>query len=373
MRLRCARFVTRLDRYVLRQIAVPFVLSVAVVVVLVFLLQARRLASAALGLGLTLEDVFVIFTSALPPFLVLAVPIAYLLSVLIGLGRLAQDLELIAFRAAGASGLRIARVPIILGLVVTGLGLPLAHFAEPYGLQALQARLIDVGLRNLTQAVRPGTFNEDFSGNAVYARAKSNDGALIDVLVFDERDPQHPVLVTSAKGGFRVTDRSVEFELSQGELHMGDPQAGKQYERIRFDALRMELDAKNELRRKTRFVSAISMLDSREIMRVAKSKGPNDAFGRRFEKTFWRRFSVPLMALVFGLLGSAIALSASPRSRARNALMGLGSVLGYYILSRVGDLMVVKYPGTPFWGAFGPVLLMFVLSLIALYRAEARQ
>lgn len=373
MRLPSARRVTRLDRYILRQIALPFAFAVAVVVVLVFLLQARRLAAAALGLGLTLGDIVVIFSAALPPFLVLAVPIAYLLSVLVGLGRLSQDLELVALRAAGASAFRIARIPLVMGLVVTGLGLPLAHFAEPYGLQALQARLIDVGLRNLTRAVRPGTFNEDFSGNAVYARALGPDGVLSDVLVYDERDPQHPVLVTSAQGGFRVTQGGVEFDLSQGELHLGGNQDSDQYDRMRFDRLRMELDAEEELSRKTRFVSSISMLPSPEMMRVARVKGPMDPFGRRMEKTYWRRFAVPSMALIFGLLGAAIALSGSPRARARSAILGLASVLGYYVVSRVGDLVVVKYPGTPFWGAFGPVLIMLVVGALWLWRAEARQ
>ena len=74
----------------------------------------------------------------------------------VALGRLAQDLELVALRAAGASSLRIAKVPLLLGVLVTALGLPLAHFAEPYGLQALQRRLVDVGLRNHTRAWRTG-------------------------------------------------------------------------------------------------------------------------------------------------------------------------------------------------------------------------
>ena len=76
----------RLDRYILRQVLLPFLTAVLVVVLLVFLFQARRLASAALGLGLTLEDAVVIFGAALPPFLVMAVPIAYLMAVLRGGG-----------------------------------------------------------------------------------------------------------------------------------------------------------------------------------------------------------------------------------------------------------------------------------------------
>ena len=40
---------------------------------------------------------------------------------------------------------------------------------------------------------------------------------------------------------------------------------------------------------------------------------------------------------------------------------------------RIGDLLVVKYPGTPFWGAFGPVLVMLALGLLSLKRAGARR
>ena len=252
----------RLDRYILRQVLLPFLTAVLVVVLLVFLFQARRLASAALGLGLTLEDAVVIFGAALPPFLVMAVPIAYLMAVLVGLGRLAQDLEVVALLAAGASPLRIARTPLLVGVVVSLLGLPLAHWAEPRGLQALQRRLVDVGLRNLTGAVRPGTFNEDFSGSAVYARARDEAGNLSDVLVFDERDKSRPALVTAARGRFQVSRQGVEFELSQGELHLlQGADADDRYDRLRFGELRMGLDAQDELDKKTRFVSAISMLE----------------------------------------------------------------------------------------------------------------
>jgi lipopolysaccharide export system permease protein len=367
--------VARLDRYILRQVLLPFLTAVLVVVLLVFLFQARRLASAALGLGLTLEDAAVIFGAALPPFLVLAVPIAYLLSVLVGLGRLAQDLEVVALLAAGASPLRIARTPLLLGVLVSLLGLPLAHWAEPRGLQALQRRLVDVGLRNLTGAVRPGTFNEDFSGNAVYARARDAAGDLFDVLLFDERDRARPVLVTAARGRFEVARGGVEFELSQGELHMaqGPTARDDQYDRLGFEGLRIGLDAQDELEKKTRFVSAISMLDSPEMLRMAHQLGEHTAVGRRYEKTYWRRFAIPLMAFVFALLGAATALSGGPRSRARSAILGLLAVLAYYLLSRVGDLLVVKYPGTPFWASFGPVLLMAVFGAVALTRAGARR
>src|SRR5438105_15505576 len=102
------RALSKIDRYLAREILFPLAISAALVVLAVFLFQARRLATAALGLGLTLEDAVVIFVSALPPFLMLAIPIAYLLSVLVGLGRMSGDLEITALKAAGASPMRIA-------------------------------------------------------------------------------------------------------------------------------------------------------------------------------------------------------------------------------------------------------------------------
>ena len=181
------------------------------------------------------------------------------------------------------------------------------------------------------------------------------------------------MLVTARRGELEVADERVRVGLAEGELHLGGPQEGLRYDRLRFETMSMQLDARRQLTEKTRFVSELSMLESHRILAIAKELGPNDAKGRRFEKTFWRRFAVPLMGLVFGVLGAAIALSGSPRSRARAAILGLLCVLGYYILSRIADLAVVKYPGTPLIGAFGPVLILLLVGLIGLARAGGRR
>lgn len=359
----------RIDRYLLEEILIPLVVSIGVVVGLIFLLQARRLATAALGLGLTLEDVLVIFSSALPPFLVFAVPIAFLLSVLVGLGRLSEDLELVALSAAGAGPFRIARVPMLLGALVSLAALPLALYGEPYGLNALHDRLVEVGLRNLTRAVQPGVFNEDFRGNAVFAGARDEEGDLKDVLVFDERNPERAVLVASKTG--RFTSSRIEgilFTLEEGELHLGEAADPERYDRLSFDRAQLRLDADEEIFRRTRFVSPINRMTGDEMWAEVDRAGPRSPYGRRVEKTYWRRFALPSMAFVFGVLATAIALSGGARARARNAILGILTVVLYYVLSRIGDYAVVKIPGSPFLAVWLPNLLLLGLGLFALKR-----
>ena len=360
---------SRFDRYVLREIAVPLAFSVGFVVFVVFLFQIQRLAGAAVGFGLTGEDVLVIMVSALPPFLVPAIPIAFLLSTLIGLGRLSSDLELTAMRAAGASGLRIARVPVVFGAVVSALCLPLSLYGAPLGMQMLYDRLIDVGLRNVTGAIRPGVFNEQFAGVALYAGGR-REGALTDVLLFDERDPAQPVLLVASTG--RLTphgDRNVLIGLEDGEIHLGAGTDRDSYDRVSFESATLGIDTNRELQQRTRFVGELGRLDSEQILARAAMHGPKHPLGRRVEKTYWRRFAFPAMALVFAVLATAIALGGHPDARARSAILALLSVVGYYMLIRIGDVMAVRYEHTIWLAAFGPNLLMLGVGVFALTRA----
>jgi lipopolysaccharide export system permease protein len=361
----------RVDRYLFREIVWPLLISIALVVLAVFLFQARRLATAALGLGLTLEDAAVIFVSALPPFLMLAIPIAYLLSVLIGLGRLSADLEITALKSTGASPFRIARIPILTGVAVTALALPIAIFGEPYGLQALHRRLVDVGLRNLTRAIQPGVFNEDFRGSAIYARKLGDDGRLRDVLLYDERDPEHAVLLAARSGDLDAKlGSSIVFNLDRGEMHLGSAPSDDHYDRIRFEHAHLGLDAEQEIGHRTEFVSVIGRMSMSDMLFEAERQRPSDPqLSRRILKTYWRRFAFPSMAFVLGVIGAAIALTGAPRARARNALLGMLAVIGYYVLTRIADFLVVQYEGTPFYCAWVPNLIALAAGVAVLVRA----
>ncbi|MFO0728273.1 MAG: LptF/LptG family permease [Myxococcota bacterium] len=360
---------SRLDRYLARETLVPLAFASVFVVVVVFLFQAQRLMGAALGLGLTLTDALIIFGAALPPFLVLAIPIAYLLSVLVALGRLGQDRELVALLASGASPLRIARVPVLIGLLVSAVSLPIAHFGEPYGLRLLYTRLVDVGLRNISEAIRPGVFNEDFSDMALYASGKTEGGELQNLLLFDERDPKRPMLIVAAKGRLVPTaGTSLAFELTDGEVHLGKGGERERYERMRFHRMSLGVDAKREILERTRFVSELGQATTSDMW-IGYHQRPGSLWSKRVEKAFWRRFAFPLMSLIFGLLGAAIALSARPDARARIAIFGVLSVVLYYVLMRAGDFLILGDHDHAFIGAWIPNLVMIVLGVYGLRRA----
>ena len=112
-----------IDRYLRREISVPF-LAVCVVLVSIFITYSltRFLIDANAGLLQPIEVLHLTFLKALISLEVL-LPLSLYLAVLIGLGRLHSDSEIYAMRSSGISEMRALRpiigVAFLLAILVT--------------------------------------------------------------------------------------------------------------------------------------------------------------------------------------------------------------------------------------------------------------
>src|SRR3954465_7452899 len=101
-------------------------------------LQFLRSTDVLLGSSVTLFDLARVMTYIAPHFLVMAMPIGFLLAIVLGFGRLAEDREIVAFSALGVTPLRLVAVPMLLALLLGGLNLLLVSTAEPWGLSEVK-------------------------------------------------------------------------------------------------------------------------------------------------------------------------------------------------------------------------------------------
>src|SRR5580693_6864777 len=100
-----------LSRYVFREILTSSVLATALATFVIFLKGIGRLfellVHSAKG-----PAVLELFALSLPPLLLLSMPFGVLVGILVGLGRLSSDNEMIAMRSAGVSS-RIVVPPVL--------------------------------------------------------------------------------------------------------------------------------------------------------------------------------------------------------------------------------------------------------------------
>jgi lipopolysaccharide export system permease protein len=334
---------TLFDRYLAKEILLPFVAGVVFLTQLLLATQLLAQADVLFGSGVSLVDIGGVIVDLLPHMLGYVLPIAFLLGAVIGVGRLAEDREVIALASAGVSPARLVRVPLALAVVTAAIGLWMSLSLEPAALAAGRERLNDIVKRNVTSDVRAGTFYDQIPGYTLYAE-RVHGGRWENVLISDHSNPAAPVLALAKTGGLEPVGAGEEMQLvlGTGELHResaaADEYATAQFRRASLViGLGTALTDRNALASSVREMTAPAM---RARIRQAQARG-DAAEARRFEGYFHRRLAQPLAVIPFALL--ALPLGASRRvGRAFAVGATLLAVVAHYVLLRGGEVLAQK-------------------------------
>jgi lipopolysaccharide export system permease protein len=92
-----------LSRYLLRQLAAPFLFGLGALTSLMLLSQIAKKFGALVGKGLPWRVIGEVFALSLPFIIAMTLPMAVLLAVLYAFSHLAADNEITAMRASGIS------------------------------------------------------------------------------------------------------------------------------------------------------------------------------------------------------------------------------------------------------------------------------
>src|ERR1700742_3467298 len=198
---------TLYDRGLLREILWPLAVGLLAILQLLVVVQLLQLNEIVFGSAVTLGDLLRVTSALAPHFLVVAVPLAFMLGVQLGVGRLAGDRELLAFSASGFHPLRLFRVPMGIALVLACAVAALAHWAEPWGLQQLNRVLNSVIKRNLETGLTSGVFNDGLPRFMIYVTTQIGEPPNRDwqgVLIEDQVNDGEPLLALANHG--RVED-----------------------------------------------------------------------------------------------------------------------------------------------------------------------
>ncbi|HYV47441.1 MAG TPA: LptF/LptG family permease [Myxococcaceae bacterium] len=331
-------------RSVARELLVPLLVWVGALWALLFTMQALKGSEILLGSAVTPGDVGRLLLYLTPHFLVMALPIASLLAILLGLGRLAEDRELTAMQALGVGPGSVLAGALAMAAGVSGLLWLLACTGQPWGLTALQGMVTEVIKKNVIGDVKAGVFYEDLSQLTLYAeQVGAADGKWTNVLIHDDRDPASPVLVLAHQGKVSPAAKgeALRLTLADGQVHRAD-RASSDYAVITFERGDISVGLEESITRKNRFGApseALTPFEVLELAREAESRGEDPTSLRM---AFHRRLGQALSPLSLALLAAPLAMRRRPGGRARGYLLALAGYASYYILYRFFEQMAFK-------------------------------
>ncbi len=357
------------DRYVAKEILLPFLAGLLFLTQLLLATQVLNQADVLFGSGVSLLDAAFVLVALIPNVLGYLLPVCFLLGCVIGIGRLSEDREIVAMGAAGLSIARLVRVPVALGVLVAAFATWFSTHVEPAGYYAARVRLQEVVKRNVANDVRSGTFYDQIPGYTLYAEHVKRSGHWENVLISDRSNDKAPVLALARTGGLEPVGVGQEMRLvlDGGELHR--EQAGSdEYATVDFRhaevvvGLGTALSDKNAFSRSTREMS-MAALDERVALERAKGTPEGRANARKFEGYKHRRYAQPLAILAFAFL--AVPLGAA-RKVGRSFAMAatVGAMIAQYVLMKFGETLAQN--GTlPAWLALQlPTIVLLLLGVV---------
>jgi lipopolysaccharide export system permease protein len=360
-----------IDRYITRELLVPFLLGIGMFTSILLVARILKLVEMVVNRGIPFFQVLKLFSYVLPAFLEVTVPMALLLAVLVAFGRLSSDSEIIALQASGVGVYRLV-VPVgIFATAVAVVTLGLGVYARPWGNSRLRSGLYEIVKARASAGIREKVFNDDFLGLVLYVdRIEPPGNTLHGILIADSRDSEAPNTIF-ARFGFvasREESQTLTLRLLDGSIYTGS-RTRKGYQETRFSTYDINLDLMHTMvEPREKDASEMTLHELREA--IARKIAVNQpTFIERVE--LQRRFSISFACLVFGALGVSLGVRPSRAVHSRGFSVSLALIFVYYLLLTLGQNLGERGVLPPVVAVWLPnVLLSF--PAVLLLRLTAR-
>ncbi len=384
-----------LDRYLARELMSPFAFACALLTFFLVIDRIYHLTDLVITKGVPFSLVMELLVFMVPSFLAHTLPMALLVAVLLAGGRLASDLEIVAFKAAGVSALRLYRPVLAASLLITGATAGLTLMVNPAANGEFQRQLFRILQARATSGLQERVFNSTFGDLTIYVEdVSTSQVALRGLLVSDERDPTLSRIISAREGRLLTDDvnRSITLRMIDGAVNEADvlpvdlpkdvatkdsPTTGgaassARYRHTRFDIYDMSLSVDSPLKGAPRVEKPEKDLSLGDLgAKIAEYR--DDAHSRApFEIERHKRYALPMAALVFGLVGFPLAIRSHRGGRSIALVGSLAILVTYYLAmtSLEGAALNTRIPSAV--AIWGPNALFGLVGL-GLLIATARE
>jgi LPS export ABC transporter permease LptG/LPS export ABC transporter permease LptF len=362
-----------LDRYIFKEILFPSLIALVALTFVAFLAFSREigwLLELIVRQSATIRDVWAISAAYVPNVLTFTIPMAVLVGILTGLGRMSSDSEAIAFRAMGISMTRLLGPVLFLGIVAFASNLAMTVWIAPQTAARLRDVRYEFIARQVSLEVKPRVFNESLTNYVLYVQNAAADGFSWDGILLADMSQPDQIRVTLAQSGAVSKDderQTFALTLTKGGTHIASPPSPLRYSFDTFDTTTISVRMPEAPPRQDRIV--IQEMPSGNLWNAMRSG--TATYEERVE--FHRRFALPFACLVFTLAGLPLGVSTTRGSKSMGLILSLILMLLYYLTFIGGTRIASNAQFSPFLGAWLPNLVFAVFGIFLIARSNREQ
>ncbi len=302
----------------------------------------------------------------LPNILSMSLPLSFLMAVLLSLGQLSQDGEIVALRAGGFSFTEILAVIFWASIAASVVLLAVNNWFGPKTLKRSTDYTLSMINRVTRVELKPRTFQKVSDwviySDEVDALSSGLKGVKLIRRVNVNDDPAFVTKINAKEGNYSVLrERGISIELRDGQFSQTDYNDDNKIIYGDFSSYRTIIPffsgSAGSRKLSPREISSAGLL--RQI-----SKGALDAeTGAKYRIEIASRFAMALTPLVFFLIGAPLGVVLEKKGRSAGFAVSLVIIFFYYGLSITSMVLTRKYAWLFPWAMFAPAAAGAALGL----------
>ncbi|HEC69667.1 MAG TPA: YjgP/YjgQ family permease [Candidatus Omnitrophica bacterium] len=319
-------------KYFLKEFLSNFFLSLLGITLLMILGNLIKLSDMIVRKGIESASAFKLFLCYIPYLLEFSLPLSVLLATLLTMGRASAENEIISLKTSGISLFKILSSFLVLGLITSLLSIILQDRVIPQAHFASRKIVKKIAKDNPLSFIEPGVFIDEFKDFVLFTR-DVEENTLKKVFIYELKEDSSN-LIYAEKGDFVVENEILKIKLQDGFIE--GPQM--QY-RIHFKTHFMHLPIEKKGNSISKKPADMTLKELEEEIKTLRKK---DLDPLPLEAEFHKKISISFSSLVFVLLGFGAGGLVKHKEKSINFGICFLSALGYYLLSLLGETLVLK-------------------------------
>jgi lipopolysaccharide export system permease protein len=360
-----------LRNYFLKEFTGPLLLSIGVLTFVMLIGNLIKIADMIINKGVDIPSVIKLFTLMMPALVKYTLPIAGLSAVLLSLGRLSSDNEIVVIKASGINLFSLILPILTVGMILSLILIILNDRIIPYAHYASRKTIIDVGIKNPTAALEPGVFINSFEKYILFIyQVDQKKNKLANVRIYEPQGEDKPTRTIVAKSGefIAVPEKNiVKLKLLDGTSDEPDPDNPINFYKLNFKTYFMNLSLaqakdKDKLEKKPKDMTIREL--KIETARLKKEGiAPTPLVTEIHEK-----ISLAFSCFIFMLLGIPLAVITRRREKSINFGIAFLTVGIYYVMLMAAEALSLQGQLQPSLAMWLPNIILGAIGAILTYR-----
>ena len=399
-----------LTRYILKEMIGPTALGLVFYTSIILMQKLFDMAGLIIRRSLPGGAVLKLLLYSLPHIIVLTVPMALLFGILIAVGRLSSDSEIVAMRALGMSTRTIYRPVFYFSVAIFLVNLYLINFVMPEGNRQFVALSAELLTASAEKVVKPRVFQEVSENLMVYVNdVDPATGEWKGVFVADSRndstqDPSSPAemsgggitapqeaddaaalsqtgagqrIIAARTGGVAVVGptKQIWMNLTGAETHVWDPRKPDRYDHTVNETQRILIPSAAESFDPNRLAKSFREMNLRELLAQERNlrggRTESDRVLRNLARVeIHKKFAIPFACIALGILGLPLGITNRRGGKSSGFSLSIAIIVVYYVLINNGEQLAANGKIPAALGMWAANILLLGTGIILLRRAN---